>query len=140
MDAAKGARGTYSGPGEGLTVTSLPEGHVPPGHPPEQLPHQPPLNETETGDYRDVQLSTTPIKVTKTLWQRIAIQIGLWGLLNKRAPGEPARTNQITTAKYTIISFLPINLYQQFMRLANLYFLVVAFPMRSPLLQERTGF
>lgn len=73
-----------------------------------------------------MEVRTIPVKVEKTTWQRLAIFIGLWGLLNRRVPGEPAKSNQITTAKYTVISFLPINLYQQFMRLANLYFLVVA--------------
>jgi hypothetical protein len=86
-----------------------------------------------------VKLSTTPIKVNKTLWQEIAIQIGLWGLLNKRAPGEPAKTNKLTTAKYTIISFLPINLYQQFMRLAKLYFLVVAVSLLARMVNQHSS-
>lgn len=125
-------------PRHGLTVGSTPEGHVPPGHPPSQQPQQP-YGDIEPGDFRDVKLSTTPIKVNKTLWQEIAIQIGLWGLLNKRAPGEPAKTNKLTTAKYTIISFLPINLYQQFMRLANLYFLVVAVSLLARMVNQHSS-
>ncbi|DBB09563.1 hypothetical protein WJX82_007159 [Trebouxia sp. C0006] len=35
--------------------------------------------------------------------------------------------NSIRTAKYTVLSFLPVNLFQQFTRVANMYFLFIAF-------------
>lgn len=35
--------------------------------------------------------------------------------------------NSIRTAKYTLLSFLPVNLFQQFTRVANMYFLFIAF-------------
>ncbi|XP_037680228.1 LOW QUALITY PROTEIN: phospholipid-transporting ATPase IK [Choloepus didactylus] len=35
------------------------------------------------------------------------------------------KTNAIRTAKYSIFSFLPLNLYEQFHRMSNLYFLLV---------------
>lgn len=35
-------------------------------------------------------------------------------------------TNEISTAKYTLITFLPVNLFEQFMRVANMYFLLCA--------------
>lgn len=35
-------------------------------------------------------------------------------------------TNRITTYKYTLLTFLPKNLFEQFRRLANCYFLIVA--------------
>ena len=35
-------------------------------------------------------------------------------------------TNEVRTTKYTIISFLPKNLYEQFRRVANIYFLAIA--------------
>jgi hypothetical protein len=35
-------------------------------------------------------------------------------------------TNEISTAKYTVLTFVPVNLFEQFMRVANLYFLLCA--------------
>ncbi|GLI63173.1 hypothetical protein VaNZ11_005942 [Volvox africanus] len=35
-------------------------------------------------------------------------------------------SNEIRTAKYTLLTFLPVNLFEQFTRIANLYFLIVA--------------
>lgn len=34
--------------------------------------------------------------------------------------------NRISTAKYTILTFLPLNLFEQFSKLANFYFLSLA--------------
>ncbi|KZT25558.1 phospholipid-translocating P-type ATPase [Neolentinus lepideus HHB14362 ss-1] len=42
--------------------------------------------------------------------------------------GEPVKTyvrNKVRTSKYTIITFIPKNLYEQFRRVANLYFLAL---------------
>ena len=33
-------------------------------------------------------------------------------------------TNSISTAKYDVITFLPVSLFEQFRRVANLYFLL----------------
>lgn len=38
----------------------------------------------------------------------------------------PSSSNAISTTKYTIINFLPKNLFEQFHRLANIYFLFIA--------------
>jgi len=51
-------------------------------------------------------------------------------VLDSKAPGEPHPnakypTNQIRTTKYTAISFLPKNLFEQFHRFANLYFISI---------------
>ena len=35
-------------------------------------------------------------------------------------------TNYVTTAKYNIITFLPKNLFEQFCRVANLFFLLIS--------------
>ena len=37
-----------------------------------------------------------------------------------------AMSNMVVTAKYTAVTFLPKNLYQQFCRLANIYFLLIS--------------
>jgi hypothetical protein len=38
---------------------------------------------------------------------------------------EFVQNNYIKTSKYNLISFVPINLFEQFQRLANFYFLVL---------------
>eukprot|EP00002_Diphylleia_rotans_P038240 TRINITY_DN867_c0_g1_i12.p1 TRINITY_DN867_c0_g1~~TRINITY_DN867_c0_g1_i12.p1 ORF type:complete len:1187 (+),score=232.09 TRINITY_DN867_c0_g1_i12:63-3623(+) len=46
--------------------------------------------------------------------------------LPENAEERPFCRNKIRTAKYTIFSFLPLNLLEQFHRIANIYFLVIA--------------
>lgn len=41
--------------------------------------------------------------------------------------------NYVTTTKYTLVSFLPKSLFEQFRRIANLYFLLCAFLSFTPL-------
>ncbi|KAG9449952.1 hypothetical protein H6P81_009917 [Aristolochia fimbriata] len=43
------------------------------------------------------------------------------------------RGNSVSTTKYTILNFIPKSLFEQFRRVANIYFLVVAFVSFSPL-------
>lgn len=47
---------------------------------------------------------------------------------------EPVKfcNNKITTTKYTLITFLPKNLFEQFSRIANFYFLIMIFLMQLP--------
>lgn len=49
----------------------------------------------------------------------------------------PYKSNYIKTTKYTIITFLPVALFYQFLRVANIYFLMIAIlqsiPAISPL-------
>lgn len=40
---------------------------------------------------------------------------------------EKESPNLITTSKYTLVNFIPRNLFEQFRRLANFYFLVISF-------------
>lgn len=44
----------------------------------------------------------------------------------KRKRPKKCQENKIKTAKYTIYNFLPKNLYEQFRRIANAYFLVIS--------------
>ncbi|GAV83638.1 E1-E2_ATPase domain-containing protein/HAD domain-containing protein [Cephalotus follicularis] len=54
-------------------------------------------------------------------------------------PDKPAamkldyRGNYVSTTKYTVVNFIPKALFEQFRRVANIYFLVVAFVSFSPL-------
>jgi hypothetical protein len=34
-------------------------------------------------------------------------------------------SNELVTARYNVLSFVPVNLYQQFKRVANMYFLAL---------------
>lgn len=43
------------------------------------------------------------------------------------------RGNYVSTTKYTAANFIPKSLFEQFRRVANIYFLVVAFVSFSPL-------
>jgi phospholipid-translocating ATPase len=40
-------------------------------------------------------------------------------------PNSAYLTNRIRTTKYTLLSFIPRNLFEQFHRFANLYFLFI---------------
>jgi phospholipid-translocating ATPase len=46
--------------------------------------------------------------------------------VNDRKANAPLRfpKNEVKTSRYTLISFLPMNLFEQFRRLANFYFLI----------------
>lgn len=55
-----------------------------------------------------------------------------WGWVGHGAPGQAVhphwlslQSNVIHTAKYNAFSFLPLNLYEQFHRTSNLYFLLI---------------
>lgn len=57
--------------------------------------------------------------VSRGLLQRAAKAFGV------HIQGDVA-TNEVSTAKYTALTFLPVNLFEQFLRAANLYFLIIA--------------
>ena len=43
------------------------------------------------------------------------------------------KDNYVKTTRYTILSFIPMTLYENFERLANVYFLIILFLLRSAL-------
>lgn len=49
------------------------------------------------------------------------------------------RGNYVSTTKYTAVNFIPKSLFEQFRRVANIYFLVVAFVSFSPLAPFRAS-
>lgn len=49
--------------------------------------------------------------------------------------GRPLESNEIVTSKYTPLTFLPRNLFEQFRRIANFYFLVMFVLQSIPVLQ-----
>ncbi len=63
----------------------------------------------------------------------------LAGILGVQLQGRVA-TNQISTSKYTLLTFLPVNLFEQFMRVANLYFLLCAILQLIPGLSPTSWF
>lgn len=56
-----------------------------------------------------------------------------WGWAGRPPHQLSFQKNVIHTAKYSVFSFLPLNLYEQFHRFSNLYFLLII------LLQVRWG-
>lgn len=56
--------------------------------------------------------------VTRGLLHHVAKAFGI------HLKGDVA-TNEISTAKYTLLTFLPVNLFEQFLRVANMYFLLM---------------
>jgi phospholipid-transporting ATPase len=49
------------------------------------------------------------------------------------------RLNGITTSKYTLLTFLPKNLYEQFSKAANVYFLIISFMQMIPIISISSG-
>ncbi|GAQ83484.1 phospholipid-transporting ATPase 3 [Klebsormidium nitens] len=55
--------------------------------------------------------------------------------VNDRSPGTPSpfKGNSVSTTKYNVVTFLPKGLFEQFRRVANLYFLVIAILSATPI-------
>jgi phospholipid-translocating ATPase len=56
---------------------------------------------------------------------RIKIGIGTDDLKDKKRKRSRTGANRVKSTKYTLITFLPLNLFEQFRRIANFYFLVM---------------
>ena len=51
----------------------------------------------------------------------------------------PYKSNKISTSKYNCITFLPKNLWEQFHKLANVYFLILAILQSIPVISNSSG-
>ena len=49
------------------------------------------------------------------------------------------RDNKVKTSKYTIITFLPKNLFEQFCKMANVYFLLITLMQLIPVISISNG-
>ncbi len=73
-------------------------------------------------EFREIRLHTEPVIHQRSFMHFIGSALGVQ---TDHVTGVHA-TNEIRTSKYTILTFLPKNLFYQFMRVANLYFLLMA--------------
>lgn len=69
---------------------------------------------------------TTQINVKETYLTNISSAPLMRYQIEVGTPTSDLPSNKIKTNKYTLINFLPLNLYEQFRKAANLYFLVIA--------------
>ncbi|KAI8984278.1 hypothetical protein BDF20DRAFT_911396 [Mycotypha africana] len=79
----------------------------------------PPLRRTET---------TVKLRKVAVGGRRVFVNLPLpkYELNKKDLPKQTYASNRIRTSKYTVITFVPKNLFEQFRRPANLYFLIMA--------------
>ncbi|WIA18543.1 hypothetical protein OEZ85_009989 [Tetradesmus obliquus] len=81
---------------------------------------------------RNVQVQTISGEGVLTQWQRLLKAAGV----RRRRPPGAFISNELVTSKYNALSFVPVNLYTQFKRVANMYFLALvclqAIPGLSP--------
>ena len=68
-----------------------------------------------------MQIQTLGGEGVLTPFQQLLRRVGLKG----KRPKGVFPSNELVTSKYTLISFLPKNLYEQFKRVANMYFLML---------------
>ena len=106
--------------------------------------HSIPLS-TTTSRHPSVQRTQTTVKLRKigSDGRRVFVNLPLpkYSLNHKGHPEKKYASNKIRTSKYTTLSFVPKNLFEQFRRPANLYFLGMAiiqllptFGVKSPVL------
>lgn len=87
-------------------------------------PPSPAATKAELEPAREIQIYIEPPEVPTGWWARFCAAL-------PKGPGRPWQqddmaSNEVKTAKYNVFTFVPINLFEQFSRIANLYFLVIA--------------
>jgi hypothetical protein len=85
---------------------------------PSQQQQQKPKQQQAATEARVIAPHLSRPAVTRGLLHHLAKACGI------RIKGDVA-TNEISTAKYTFVTFLPRNLFEQFLRVANMYFLLM---------------
>ena len=70
---------------------------------------------------RVFQLQTFSGEGVAGRWRRLLARLGV----RRRRPKGAFPSNELVTARYNALTFLPVNLYSQFKRVANLYFLAL---------------
>lgn len=108
--------------GYGSTVSRESESHKVPqeGRDMSADSHEMQMQPQEVNGERQYRLITAEnVYLPKEKWYR---RIRIPGVYNRSSP----RSNVVHTTKYTVLTFLPKNLWEQFHRFANLYFLFIA--------------
>ncbi|CEP15325.1 hypothetical protein [Parasitella parasitica] len=105
----------------------------------------PSLHSSQHGDHQhdqqrrpSIQRTETTVKLRKISskdGRRVFVNLPLprYELTAKGKPKTAYATNKIRTSKYTVISFVPKNLFEQFRRPANMYFLAMAIIQMLPM-------
>uniref|UniRef100_A0A7M4EXE3 Phospholipid-transporting ATPase n=1 Tax=Crocodylus porosus TaxID=8502 RepID=A0A7M4EXE3_CROPO len=70
--------------------------------------------------------SCLPLKKKDSKTRTVRSNLLLPGPETEKPKGSPLASNRLKTTKYTALSFLPKNLFEQFHRLANVYFVFIA--------------
>jgi hypothetical protein len=89
------------------------------------------LNKSPQPRHRPWPLSPpTVFPALNGIWSTTSLRMRLLLLtafaLSHRCPAAHARDPQVSTCKYSVFSFFPKNLWEQFQRIANIYFLVIS--------------
>ena len=82
------------------------------------------LGQTTESQNRRISVSNVFIPRTRRTWYEY-FRLVLKSLYQLQFRRTSPRSNQIHTTKYTLLTFLPKNLFEQFHRLANIYFLLI---------------
>lgn len=96
-----------------------------------QQTHKTPLSSTlklDSGNYNEIIYQNAPIH-QKICCYKKPVE---WKQMPDRkiltnVPDLELPNNKISTSKYTVVTFVPKNIYEQFSKMANMYFLIIGF-------------